>query len=116
MTTNHLEKLDPALIRPGRIDFRLYLGLTSRSQIVRLFKRFHPESTEEQWEKFACSVPENAISPASIQGYLLMHRDDPQGSADHVEDLLKQHAEEEKRQRLAGGGHAIPLTSASVGV
>ncbi|KAJ1618158.1 hypothetical protein T492DRAFT_569693, partial [Pavlovales sp. CCMP2436] len=26
MTTNHPEKLDPALIRPGRIDKILYLG------------------------------------------------------------------------------------------
>ena len=113
MTTNHLEKLDPALIRPGRIDFRLYLGLTSRSQVVRLFKRFHPESTEEQSEKFADSIPEHTISPASIQGYLLMHRDDPQGSVDHIKDLLKQQEEEEKRQRLGEGGNATPPTVAS---
>ena len=26
MTTNHPEKLDPALIRPGRINKRLHLG------------------------------------------------------------------------------------------
>src|ERR1019366_9509697 len=26
MTTNHFEVLDPALLRPGRIDYRLYMG------------------------------------------------------------------------------------------
>lgn len=33
MTTNHPEKLDPALIRPGRIDKILYLGV--RQQLLR---------------------------------------------------------------------------------
>src|SRR5207253_2725559 len=26
MTTNHVDKLDPALIRPGRADVKLYFG------------------------------------------------------------------------------------------
>jgi chaperone BCS1 len=30
MTTNHVERLDPALVRPGRIDIRCYFGLASR--------------------------------------------------------------------------------------
>lgn len=31
MTSNHPEKLDPALIRPGRIDKIIYLGSEPRS-------------------------------------------------------------------------------------
>ena len=34
MTTNHPEKLDPALIRPGRINKRIHLGFVD----ARLFK------------------------------------------------------------------------------
>src|SRR5258708_34026656 len=32
MTTNHREKLDPALIRPGRIDLQLHITYTTNNQ------------------------------------------------------------------------------------
>lgn len=38
MTTNHLSKLDPALIRPGRVSKQIYMGnlvLESALQMVR---------------------------------------------------------------------------------
>ena len=39
MTTNHPEKLDPALIRPGRIDKILYLGARALAAVARSFER-----------------------------------------------------------------------------
>jgi len=33
MTTNHIEKLDPALIRPGRVDVIHEVGDASASQV-----------------------------------------------------------------------------------
>jgi chaperone BCS1 len=35
MTTNHVEKLDEALLRPERIDYRLYFGKGERPPEVR---------------------------------------------------------------------------------
>ena len=41
-TTNHIEKLDPALIRPGRIDVRVRYDASTRDQAKRMFERFFP--------------------------------------------------------------------------
>jgi hypothetical protein len=47
MTTNHIERLDPALIRPGRVDVIHQVGDASPGQIRRLFLKFFPVQNEE---------------------------------------------------------------------
>ncbi|KXT17464.1 hypothetical protein AC579_5712 [Pseudocercospora musae] len=44
MTTNKPEQLDAALVRPGRVDFKLYLGNISRQSAAQMFLRmFAPD-------------------------------------------------------------------------
>ncbi|KXS18997.1 P-loop containing nucleoside triphosphate hydrolase protein [Gonapodya prolifera JEL478] len=52
MTTNHLDKLDPALIRPGRVDFCMEVGLPSREAVLEALARLAPEYASEH-VKFA---------------------------------------------------------------
>jgi SpoVK/Ycf46/Vps4 family AAA+-type ATPase len=70
MTTNHVEKLDPALLRPGRIDYKLYLGKASDRQKVELYRRFFPESTEAAAWQFV-EASGSAETMAEFQGLLL---------------------------------------------
>ncbi|RPD59014.1 P-loop containing nucleoside triphosphate hydrolase protein [Lentinus tigrinus ALCF2SS1-7] len=46
-TTNDYGALDPALLRPGRLDLHIEFHLASKYQATELFKRFYTSSSEE---------------------------------------------------------------------
>jgi chaperone BCS1 len=69
MTTNQVEALDPALLRPGRIDYRLFMGEASEAQRIELYCRFFPQATEPEAREFAQA--HCAETMAEFQGLLL---------------------------------------------
>lgn len=69
MTSNHPEKLDPALVRPGRIDLRIPFRLLGRKDVRRMYLRFHP-GEEASADQFARLVPV-PVSAAELQRRLM---------------------------------------------
>ncbi len=64
MTSNHPERLDPALTRPGRVDVQEHFGLLGRAEVDRMVYRFHPG--------LRLDLPGHLeISPAELQGLLM---------------------------------------------
>lgn len=80
MTTNHLERLDPALIRPGRADIHVELGLVGAGAARALFERFFPGNAMAAAE-FEAALGTHRFSPATIQGWLLRNHDNPEAAA-----------------------------------
>ena len=74
MTTNHRERLDEALIRPGRCDVQREFPNASPFQKVNLFERFFPNSGLAQ--EFSDCV-KGDVSMAAIQQHLMTYRDTP---------------------------------------
>jgi mitochondrial chaperone BCS1 len=50
MTTNHPEVLDPALIRPGRINKKVYMGYLHAQEALQMVRHYFPdgELSDEQ--------------------------------------------------------------------
>lgn len=85
MTTNHPEKLDPALIRPGRVDLMEKIDDATPEQARSLFDRFYGgldeslstlEELEAQSKKLGHLVEEGLkqgrrISMAALQGLFI---------------------------------------------
>ncbi|MDQ7745562.1 AAA family ATPase [Hydrogenophaga pseudoflava] len=69
MTTNHAERLDQALIRAGRIDERVELGVCDEEQLQRLYLKFDPDEVAAL--AFASENAPQGLSPAQVQGMLM---------------------------------------------
>lgn len=83
MTTNHEERLDHALIRPGRVDMKELLGDASDQQIVDMFLRFY-ESQSGLAEEFLHRVRETGapVSTAQLQGMFVYNKGNPKRSVE----------------------------------
>ncbi|KAL2123747.1 hypothetical protein VTJ04DRAFT_112 [Mycothermus thermophilus] len=123
MTSNHAEKLDKALVRPGRVDKMLYLGhISQRSAELMFLRMFEPDPDgtgpadravnlpADELQKlaleFSKAIPNEVFTPAQVQGFLLNHRDSPAAAVANVgawvkEELALIEAAKEKERKAA---------------
>lgn len=97
-TTNSPDSLDAALLRPGRIDMKILFGNATAEVTESLFAHIFEDSTgklselevSQMAKRFATLIPENQLTPAEIQNFLLQHRDDPSSVLDGAEAWVEE--------------------------
>ena len=95
-TTNHIERLDPALIRPGRIDRKEWIGNADRSQLRRLFVRFFSDEDPTMADYFADSLPTDVVPMSAVQTHLVRYADSADDALLNLDDLAEQRMESVK--------------------
>lgn len=107
LTTNHVERLDSALIRPGRIDMSVRLGEATRWQASMLWDRFYGELDQagEYKHEFLAQlvdlgiidsgeakekVAQQRTSTAALQGLFLYNKGNMRGTIEMARGLLPQ--------------------------
>ncbi|KIK56980.1 hypothetical protein GYMLUDRAFT_247260 [Collybiopsis luxurians FD-317 M1] len=139
-TTNHIERLDPALSRPGRMDVWINFTHATKWQAEGIFKCFFPSQKSEEpvsasssttslvtddsqknlpgpkrksthsipvlseqeindlAKAFAEAIPEDELSVAALQGYLLKNKTRPRECVEEVAEWVIK--ERETREKL----------------
>lgn len=113
LTTNHIDRLDPALIRPGRVDVMVRIGEATRYQAAQMWDRYYGDIDKDHSgrERFLRrldelglfggddrdpSVPKRHTSTAAIQGLFQFNKGDMEGAIRMAEALIPRTYEAEE--------------------
>ncbi|KAK8006865.1 hypothetical protein PG989_000855 [Apiospora arundinis] len=81
MTATQIDKLDIGFDRPGRVDMEVYIGHMTKERAKAMFMGMMDHGGDKDglemfagW--FSEAIPENIITPAEMENYLISHRGD----------------------------------------
>ncbi|XP_012491622.1 AAA-ATPase At1g43910 [Gossypium raimondii] len=71
-TTNHKEKLDPALLRPGRMDVHIYMGYCSPAGFRKLAASYLGIKDDKLFDRIDDMIKSVEVTPAEVAQQLMI--------------------------------------------
>ncbi len=93
LTSNHPERLDPALLRHGRVDVRAEFPAATEAQVAGLFRSFYPQADVQAAVTFSQALKKEwgQMNLAALQDFFIQNRRRTWDEAlKHVDAWLKQ--------------------------
>lgn len=110
-TTNHIEKLDPALLRSGRMDMHIHMSYCSFPSLKILLKNYLGfEESDLQREVLAeleAVIGAAEMTPADISEVLIKNRRDKRKAVSELLDALKIRAEKNRVKAKKVSGNEV---------
>ncbi|XP_044984975.1 AAA-ATPase At3g50940-like [Hordeum vulgare subsp. vulgare] len=87
-TTNYKERLDPALLRPGRMDMHIHMGYCTTEAFRILANNYHSIDYHATYPEIEELIEEVTVTPAEV-AEVLMRNDDTDVALHDLVELLK---------------------------
>jgi chaperone BCS1 len=97
-TTNHKERLDPALLRPGRMDMHIHLSFCTFNGFRILASNYLDVQSHPSFEQVESLLKQVEVTPAAIAEKLLKSDDADVALGGLVEFLKQKEIETLKRK------------------
>jgi hypothetical protein len=99
MTSNYIDKLDHALIRPGRIDIIANFKKCVNTTLIQMMEFFYDLSLTENDKKRILGLKEYIVSPAEMGKVMFENFDDFINAIETLEKICEEKDNEEKKER-----------------
>ncbi|CAN8325946.1 unnamed protein product [Cochlearia groenlandica] len=111
-TTNHIEKLDPALLRSGRMDMHIHMSYCTFPSLKILLSNYlgyeEGDLNDDVLKEFERVVDKAEITPADVSEALIKNRRDKARAVRELLDNLRSRAERnEKNRKLRGHDRSL---------
>ena len=118
-TTNHIEKLDPALLRSGRMDMHVYMSYCTFPSLKILLRNYlgyeEGDLSDVVLKELEGVVEKAEITPADVSEVLIKNRRDKERAVGELLEDLKRRAERnEKKGKLRGQNGSVTVADDDV--